>query len=93
MKKTVLFVTHKPKQCGVYEFGKNVFNTISSSHFYQFIKIECDSLPELKKEIDSHNPDAIIYNYHPSVMPWLSTKVSKGIYKNNIANWHIIQIG
>ncbi len=93
MKKKILFVTHKPKQCGVYEFGKNVFNAISPSQVYDFIKIECDSLQELRRETNSHNPDAIIYNYHPSVMPWVSTKISKGIYKNNIANKDVIQIG
>ena len=91
--KTILFVTHQPKQCGVYEFGKNVFNAISRSQIHNFIKAECDSLQDLQKEINSHNPDAIIYNYHPSVMPWVVTKISKGVYRNNIANKNIIQIG
>ena len=76
--KTILFVTHKPKKCGVYEFGKNIFNVISQSQTYNFIKIECDSINSLQNEIRTHNPDAIIYNYHPSVMPWLVTKISKG---------------
>lgn len=92
-KKKILFVTHKPKQCGVYEFGKNVFKAISSSQIFDFTKAECDSLKDLNQEIYSNNPDAVIYNYHPSVMPWLATKISKGIYKNNITNKNFIQIG
>lgn len=92
-KKTIVFVTHKPKQCGVYEFGKNVFNAISQSQLYNYSKIECDALEDLQQELNSYNPDAIIYNYHPSVMPWLSTKILKGVYRNNIINKNILQIG
>ncbi len=89
----ILFVTHMPKQCGVYEFGKNVFNAVSVSNKYKFIKTECESIKELKSYIDNHKPDAIIYNYHPSVLPWLCTKISKGVYRNNLADIKLIQIG
>jgi SAM-dependent methyltransferase len=89
----VLFVTHKPKQCGVYEFGKNIFWAISSSSKYHFIKAECDSINELHAAVKKYKPAIIIYNYHPSVLPWIATKVSKGIYKNNIAGTDAIQIG
>lgn len=93
MNKTVLFVTHKPKQCGVYEFGRNVFNAISASKKYNFVNVECDSLDDLKIAIAIHQPVVIIYNYHPSVMPWLCTKISKGLYRNNIADIKAIQVG
>ncbi|MBL0069734.1 MAG: hypothetical protein IPP39_15000 [Chitinophagaceae bacterium] len=89
----VLFVTHTPRQCGVYEFGKNVFNGISTSQKYNFIKAECDSLDELNVAIKKHNPAAIIYNYHPSVLPWLCAKISKGIYRNNLVDIKAVQIG
>lgn len=91
--KTILFVTHRQKHCGVYEFGKNVFNAISHSAKLAFIKAECDSLDELREAIHAHNPDVIIYNYHPSVMPWLCIRTSKGIYRNNIADINIPHVG
>lgn len=91
--KTILFVTHKPKKCGIYEFGKNIFNVISSSEKYKFVKAECTSLKELNSEIENNQPQAIIYNYHPSVMPWMVSKISRGLYRNNVADIHIIQIG
>src|ERR1019366_7430661 len=47
-----------------------------------FKKVECDSLGSLHNEIITHEPDAIIYNYHPSVMPWVVTKISKGLHRN-----------
>lgn len=93
MNKVVLFVTHNKHQCGVYEFGKNMFDAISASKKFDFIKVECNSLEDLKLAITNNNPSIIIYNYHPSVMPWLCSKISKGVYKNNIAALKQIQIG
>ena len=89
----ILFVTHTPRQCGVYEFGRKVFEAISLSGRYNFIKCECESLAELKKAIQTHQPHMIIYNYHPTVLPWLCTKITKGIYRNNIAGIGVTQVG
>ncbi|TSC63796.1 MAG: hypothetical protein G01um101491_459, partial [Parcubacteria group bacterium Gr01-1014_91] len=91
--KTALFVTHKKKQCGVYQFGTQVFEAISGSEKYKFIRAECDSLDELLQSVETNRPDVVIYNYHPAVMPWVCTRVSKGVYKNNIAGIRPIQIG
>lgn len=93
MSKKILFISHPKKQCGVYEFGKCVFNVISASQKYDFIKVECESLDELNKAVNKHNPSAIIYNYHPTVLPWLCTKISKGIYRNNLVGIKAVQIG
>lgn len=92
-KGTVLFVTHRKKQCGVYEFGKQVFNAISDSKKYRFVKGEYDSLSELMQGVSTHQPDFIIYNYHPSVLPWLCTRVTKGVYRNNVSDMRAIQVG
>lgn len=93
MIKTILFVTHKPRQCGVYEFGKKIYLAICGSEHYKFIKAECESLSELESAVKEYNPAVIIYNYHPSVMPWVSTKLCKGVYRNNIARIKAVQIG
>jgi hypothetical protein len=91
--KTALFVSHTPKQCGVYQFGKDIFNVISASKQFNFIKLECESLGELKKAVAKFQPHVIIYNYHPAVMPWLCTKTTKGAYKNHVADIACIQVG
>src|SRR5687768_15826612 len=93
MKDAILFVTHTPKQCGVYEFGRDIFQAISNSKKYTFIKTECKSFTDLQEAISQHNPRLIIYNYHPNVLPWLCTKVTKGIYRNNISGFKPIQVG
>jgi hypothetical protein len=93
MKETVLFVTHKPKQCGVYEFGRNVFNAIASSSQYNFIKGEYESINELTNAIKKFNPTVIVFNYHPTVMPWVCSKLIKGLYKNHTAELKPTTIG
>ena len=89
---TVLFVTHRVKQCGVFEFGKDIFDTISDSKIYQFVKAECESVKDLEEAIAVHSPVIIIYNYHPAVMPWVCSKIFKGIYRNNIVGISILQV-
>jgi SAM-dependent methyltransferase len=91
--KNILFVSHKKAQCGVYEFGKSLFEILQRSNHYKFIKAECSSLKELESAIASNKPVAIIYNYHPSVLPWITAKKTPHIFKNNTTSINIPQIG
>lgn len=91
--KTILFVSHKKTQCGIYEFGLNVTEQLQNSSMYKFIRVECSSFYDLAISIKEHKPSAIIYNYHPSVLPWLATKVFPKCFKSNISNIDIPQIG
>ena len=93
MSKNILFVSHKKAQCGVYEFGKNITDALQHSQHYRFIRVECSSLAELQTAIAENAPVGIIYNYHPSVLPWVATKISPKLYKSNIASIPIPQIG
>jgi SAM-dependent methyltransferase len=92
-KKVILFVSHKKAQCGVYEFGKKITDVLSASLVYDFVRAECSSFEELRSEIKKHSPDAIIYNYTPSVMSWLTSKVAPKLIKNRIAGTNAIQVG
>ena len=93
MNKKILFVSHKKAQCGVYEFGKNITDVLQHSKRYQFIRVECSSLAELQTAIAENSPVGIIYNYYPSVLPWLTTIIGHKLYKSNIATIPIPQIG
>ncbi|MEO5889550.1 MAG: hypothetical protein ABIQ31_04815 [Ferruginibacter sp.] len=92
-KRTVLFVSHPKKQCGVFEFGKTVYHAIAGSGKYEIIWIECNSLGQLHTSIKQYQPAAIIYNYHPSTMPWVCSKKGPKLHKSNIAHIDILQIG
>ena len=72
MKSKILYVNHKAQKCGVYEFGRMIGNTISASKLFDFVYCECDCWDEFKEIFDRLSPDAVIYNYHPCTMPWIS---------------------
>lgn len=91
--KTILFVSHKKAQCGIYEFGKNIYSVLKKSQHYNFTRVECSDINDLHAAIAKHNSSAIIYNYHPSVLPWVATKIAPRVYKNNITSVNIPQIG
>ena len=93
MHKKILFVSHKRTHCGVYEFGKNITDVLQNSERYHFIRAECSSLIELQKAVHQETPDGIIYNYYPSVLPWVATKIGPKTYRNNIVLFSIPQIG
>jgi len=93
MNNKILFVSHKETQCGVHEFGKNVIKTISKSTLYDFIYAECSSLKDLNDFITARQPAAIIYNYHPSTLPWLTKKIVHTLYKPLNRGIKIPQIG
>jgi hypothetical protein len=90
----ILFVNHRTSQCGVYEFGENVFDAVRASQKYRFIKAECESLAELTHEIARSRPRAIIYNYMPATMPWVASYAARGhVLHNHVARIPITQLG
>ena len=90
---TVLFVSHPKAQCGVYEFGDKLIAVLQHSKKFKFTKVECSSLNELQAAVDSHAPDIIIYNYYPSVLPWITEKKGPKLFINNIRKIAVRQIG
>ncbi|MBF0543679.1 MAG: hypothetical protein HQM08_04565 [Candidatus Riflebacteria bacterium] len=93
MNKKILFISHRKSRCGVYEFGKSITDVLQESKRYEFIRVECSSLTDLRSAIREHFPAAIVYNYIRSVMPWLGQRILPMFYRNNIASIPIPQIG
>jgi hypothetical protein len=91
--KTVLFISHKKARCGIYEFGQNIYATLSKSRLYNFIKLDCSTLKDVTGAIAEYSPAALIYNYHPSVLPWIATKIAPRLFRNNITSINVPQIG
>lgn len=93
MRKKILFVSHPEKNCGVHEYGTSIFEALKTSEQFEFIYVECSSLAQLEAHIKNNTFTAVIYNYHPSTLPWLTKKVFPQKYKS--LNKHIIipQIG
>lgn len=79
MKRKILIVSHKEKQCGVYQYGLNIANALKKSEKYDFIYKECLSAKEFSSVVNDIIPDAIIYNYYASTLPWLKKRTIKRI--------------
>lgn len=77
--RTLLFVSHKKKRCGIHSYGLNVFSALQKSRNYSFIYAECSNQQEIESMIHEKSPLAIIYNYYPATMPWLSPKITRSI--------------
>jgi hypothetical protein len=86
--KNVLFFNHKIQNCGVYQYGKRVFDIIEKDNEIKYIYKEIDCYEEYCKVLsESNNINAIIYNYHASTMCWLNdSNIQKNI--KNIAIPH-----
>jgi SAM-dependent methyltransferase len=69
---SVLFISNKKQQCGVYQFGLGVGKSLLASQKYAFRYFECDSQEEYFEVVETQKPIAIIYNYVPLTMPWLT---------------------
>src|SRR4029078_3645796 len=69
--KRVLLVNHKIKQCGVYQYGKRLFNLLLNCSTIHFDYREIDNINDYRSLLHSHY-DIIIYNYYASTLPWLN---------------------
>ena len=87
-KEKILFVSHKEKQCGIYQYGINVINALKKSQRYSFVYVECSSSDELFNAVAIFDPAAIIYNYNPTTMPWISDETRNKIKIPQIGTIH-----
>jgi len=71
--KTVVIINHSVESCGVYQYGKRLANILIKSEHINFIYHEIDTFNQYINLCNT-NLDAIIYNYHPSTLPWLTNQ-------------------
>jgi hypothetical protein len=75
----ILFLNHKIQQCGVYQYGKRLFDILEKE---KYIYKEIDCYEEYTNIIEEVKPVSIIYNYHQSTMPWLNKDTIQHFVKN-----------
>lgn len=73
--KNILFINHKQKQCGVYQYGYRSAMILKRSKKYNFMYFEVDDEISFSQAVKAGYPSAILYNYHPSTMYWLNKGV------------------
>lgn len=72
MQYKVLFVNHKIKKCGVYQYGTRLYNILTKSKRVCWEFVEINSYDEYVKELQKEYYNLIFYNYHPDIMGWLN---------------------
>jgi len=68
----VLLVSHRQESCGIHQFGKNLAEALGLSKKREYVYVECSGPAELLQAVERYEPEAILYNYYPLTMPWVS---------------------
>ena len=86
----ILFISHKKSQCGIYQYGLDVYNSLKKSLNYNFVYIESDTLNDIISFINIHKKEikCIVYNYYPTTMPWINTNILRKFSIKQIAIIH-----
>ncbi len=86
---TVIYVSSRDEEkCGVYQFGKNIAEALRKSLRFRFVPRECADRQELVSAISELSPSAVVYNYHPATMPWLTSAVTRQIKCPQVGTVH-----
>ena len=70
---TALLLSHKGDHCGVYQFGRNLYETLTRGGGLQWSYRECSDFAEARAIAADIRPDIILFNHHPSTMPWVGS--------------------
>ena len=64
----VLFINHEQQRCGVYQMGARIGTTLRSHGVTEYLETWDLGTAILRMQIQK--PDVVIYNWHPSTLPW-----------------------
>src|SRR3972149_1620790 len=70
--KKILFVNHSGTQCGVYQYGWNVYGTLKNSSQFEMRYLEINQLKTLEDHIIKEPYWAVIYNYYPHTLNFIT---------------------
>ena len=74
---TVLIVSHASTQCGIHQYGLNIYAALASSSRYAIAYAECESRADLARAMQAFKPAIALYNYFPATMPWLDETTTR----------------
>jgi hypothetical protein len=88
--KKILIVNHKEKHCGIHQYGEDIYTALKKSQEFEFRYTECSSAQEFRRSFfRAPVPDAVIYNYYPATMPWLTWDITRDYGINYLHAKHI----
>ncbi|MFY9621698.1 MAG: methyltransferase domain-containing protein [Pyrinomonadaceae bacterium] len=87
-KTPVLFVSYEERQCGVYQYGKNLLGALQKSDKYRFDYAGIRNLEDIDSHANNSDYAAIIYNYHPLTLTFIKPELPRRYKQVNIAVMH-----
>lgn len=84
----VLFINYEERQCGVYQYGKNLLEALSKSEKYRFDYAGVKSVEDIDSHANNSDYAAIIYNYHPQTLTFINPQMPRRYKQANIAVMH-----
>ena len=75
MRRKIAIVMNSETNCGIHTYGLFSYNILKQSTKYKFELVEVDHQNGFFNYFDEAIVDGIIWNHHPSTMPWLSEYV------------------
>jgi hypothetical protein len=71
----IAIVMNNETNCGIHTYGLFSYNILKQSQKYKFMLLEVDGPQQFYDFYNEYIIDGIIWNHHPSTMPWLSEQV------------------
>jgi len=71
----IAIVMNSETNCGIHTYGLFSYNILKKSQKYKFMLLEVDRPEQFYDFYSQYIVDGIIWNHHPSTMPWLNEQV------------------
>ena len=76
MASKVLFVNHLQDRCGVYQYGKRLFDCLLEDTRYEHKYVAVNDEASYIESVQSFQPDLIIINWHEATMTWFNRRLN-----------------
>jgi hypothetical protein len=70
--KKISIISGNNTECGVFNYGNTIFEILSESPNYRYEFITVSGINDLSNCLANNDMDAIIFNYSPYTLPWIS---------------------
>jgi len=71
----IAIVMNSETNCGIHTYGLFSYNILKQSQKYEFMLVEVNGPEQFYDFYNEYIVDGIIWNHHPSTMPWLTEQV------------------
>jgi hypothetical protein len=86
----VLFVNHLQERCGIYQYGKRLFNCLMQDDRYEHEYVATNDKQTFIETCQKFQPDVIIFNWHEATMRWFTRDLN---YINNAKQFIVFHEG